>query len=109
MERFFSEHGISLRHGMQMTRNEAIKQSVRAGLGLSVVSLHTIELELETGRLVMLDVAGFPVIRQWYLVYRRGKRQSPPARAFRDFVLAEARNLAGPLPTAPGDSARAPV
>jgi DNA-binding transcriptional LysR family regulator len=98
MERFFSEHGISLRHGMQMTRNEAIKQSVRAGLGLSVVSLHTIELELETRRLVILDVEGFPIERQWYLVYRRGKRLSPPARAFRDFVVAEARTLAGPIP-----------
>lgn len=98
MERFFAEHRMVVRHGMQMTRNEAIKQSVRAGLGLSVVSLHTIELELETGRLAMLDVEGFPVIRQWYLVYRRGKRLSPTARAFRDFVVAEARNLAGPLP-----------
>jgi LysR family transcriptional regulator, low CO2-responsive transcriptional regulator len=98
MERFFAEHGISPRHGMQMTRNEAIKQSVRAGLGLSVVSLHTIELELETRRLVLLDVEGFPIDRQWYLVYRRGKRLSPPARAFRDFVVAEARSLAGPIP-----------
>jgi LysR family transcriptional regulator, low CO2-responsive transcriptional regulator len=102
MERFFSEHGISLRHGMQMTRNEAIKQSVRAGLGLSVVSLHTIELELETRRLVILDVEGFPIERQWYLVYRRGKRLSPPARAFRDFVVAEARTLAGPIPLSAG-------
>jgi DNA-binding transcriptional LysR family regulator len=98
MERYFAEHGISPRHGMQMTRNEAIKQSVRAGLGLSVVSLHTIELELETRRLVILDVEGFPIERQWYLVYRRGKRLSPPARAFRDFVVAEARGLAGPIP-----------
>lgn len=98
MERFFAEHGISPRHGMQMTRNEAIKQAVRAGLGLSVVSLHTIELELETRRLVILDVEGFPIERQWHLVYRRGKRLSPPARAFRDFVVTEARNLAGPMP-----------
>ncbi len=98
MERFFAEHGISPRHGMQMTRNEAIKQAVRAGLGLSVVSLHTIELELETRRLVILDVEGFPIERQWHLVYRRGKRLSPPARAFRDFVVTEARSLAGPMP-----------
>ena len=51
MERHFKEQGILIRHGMQMTRNEAVKQAVRSGLGLSVVSLHTIELELETGRL----------------------------------------------------------
>jgi DNA-binding transcriptional LysR family regulator len=100
MERFFSEHGVAIRHGMQMTRNEAIKQAVRAGLGLSVVSLHTVELELETGRLVILDVKGFPLERQWHLVYRRGRRLSPAARAFREFVLAEARGLAGPVPKA---------
>jgi DNA-binding transcriptional LysR family regulator len=93
MERYFAEHGVAIRHGMQMTRNEAIKQAVRAGLGLSVVSLHTIELELETRRLVTLDVAGFPIERHWYLVYRRGKRLSPAARAFRDFVVSEAREL----------------
>ena len=93
MERFFAENRVPIRHGMQMTRNEAIKQAVRAGLGLSVVSLHTIELELETGRLVILDVDGFPVERQWHLVYRRGKRLSPAARAFRDFVVSEAQNL----------------
>lgn len=96
MERFFSERGQTIRYGMQMTRNEAVKQAVRSGLGLSVVSLHTIELELETGRLVILDVEGFPDRRQWYLVYRRGKRLSPAAGAFRDFVLTEAAAIALP-------------
>lgn len=94
MERFFSERGLSLRHGMRMTRNEAVKQAVRSGLGLSVVSLHTIELELETRRLVTLDVEGFPDRRQWYLVYRRGKRLSPAASAFREFVTSEAARIA---------------
>ena len=93
MERFFAEHGVAVVQGMQMTRNEAIKQAVRAGLGVSVVSQHTIELELETGRLTMLDVGGFPLQRKWYLVYRRDKRLSPAAGAFRGFVLAEAHRL----------------
>ncbi|NEX19620.1 LysR family transcriptional regulator [Thiorhodococcus mannitoliphagus] len=97
MERFFAERGVEIRHGMQMTRNEAVKQAVRSGLGLSVVSLHTIELELETRRLVILDVEGFPDRRQWYLVYRRGKRLSPAASAFRDFVRAEAARIAAPI------------
>ncbi|NCA89207.1 MAG: LysR family transcriptional regulator [Gammaproteobacteria bacterium] len=98
MERFLSDRGVSFRTGMQMTRNEAIKQSVRAGLGLSVVSIHTIELELLTQKLVILDVSGFPIQRQWYLVYRQGKRLSPSARAFRQFVLSEARQLAAETP-----------
>ena len=98
MERFFAEHGIAIRHGMQMTRNEAIKQAVRAGLGLSVVSMHTIELEIAAHKLVTLDAEGFPVQRYWYLVYRRGKRLSPAASAFRAFVLEEANRLTGLAP-----------
>jgi DNA-binding transcriptional LysR family regulator len=97
MERHFREAGQTIRHGMQMTRNEAVKQAVRSSLGLSVVSLHTIELELETGRLVILDVEGFPLPRKWHLVYRRGKRLSPAAASFRDFVLREGPRLAAPL------------
>ncbi len=93
MERFFLDQGMQLQVSMHMTRNEAIKQSVRAGLGLSVVSRHTIELELETRRLVELDVQGFPIIRQWHLVYRKGKRLSPIAEAFRAFVLSEAAKI----------------
>jgi DNA-binding transcriptional LysR family regulator len=90
LERFFEDHGLELRKGMEMTRNEAIKQAVRAGLGLGVVSLHTLELELETRRLVSLEVEGFPIHRKWYLVCRKGKRLSPAAEEFRRFVLSEA-------------------
>ncbi len=56
-------------------------------------STHTIELKLETGRLVVLDVDGFPITRKWFLVYRKGKRLSPAAEAFRGFVLAESGNV----------------
>lgn len=93
MERFFAEHGLQIRQGMEMTRAEAIKQGVRAGMGLGIVSTHTIELELETGRLVVLDVEGFPIIRRWYLVYRKGKRLSPVAEAFRRFVIDESPDI----------------
>lgn len=89
MERLFADAGLPIKQGMEMTRNEAIKQAVRAGLGLSVVSVHTIELELETGRLVVLDVEGFPIHRKWYLVYRKGKRLSPIAEAFRSYVMEQ--------------------
>ena len=90
MERFFEEHGIDLATGMELTSNEAIKQAVEAGLGLGIVSIHTLELELEAGRLVVLDVEHFPILRHWYVVHREGKRLSPVAQAFRNFVLGEA-------------------
>lgn len=87
MARFFESHGMPFEPGMEMTSNEAIKQAVEAGLGLAVVSIHTLELELETKRLAVLDVQDFPIMRHWYVVHPRCKRLSPVAEAFRQFVL----------------------
>ena len=89
MERHFDRQGTHLRTGMEMNSNEAIKQAVEAGLGLGIVSVHTLELELETARLVVLDVGQFPILRHWYLVHRKGRRLPPIAAAFREFLLGE--------------------
>ena len=93
MERFFSEHNMDISSSLEMNENEAIKQAVQAGMGLGIVSLHTLELELETGRLVILDVEGFPIMRHWYLVHREDKRLSPVAQAFKEYVLAEGHDI----------------
>lgn len=93
MERFFAKHGIQLRTSMEMSSNEAIKLAVQAGMGLGIVSIHTLELELETRRLVIPDIEELPILRHWYVVYRKGKRLSPVAQAFREFVLTEAVRL----------------
>jgi len=89
-QRFFDEHGVPFNTGIEMTSNEAIRQAVEAGLGLGIVSIHTLELELETGRLDILDVEDFPIIRHWYVLQRKGKRLSPAAQAFKEFVLKQA-------------------
>lgn len=93
MERYFGERGVRITTGMEMTSNEAIKQAVEAGLGLGIVSLHTLALELETRRLAVMDVESFPIPRHWYVVHRKGKRLSPVAEAFKRYVLEEARML----------------
>ncbi len=90
MERFFEAKGLELRTSMEMSSNEAIKQAVQAGLGLGILSLQTLELELALGRLVVLKVEGFPIMRHWYVVHRADKRLSPVAQAFKQFVLAGA-------------------
>jgi DNA-binding transcriptional LysR family regulator len=103
MERFFAEREMHLKTGMEVGSNEAIKQSVQAGLGLGLLSRATIEQELTLKRLVVLDVADFPIMRHWYLVHRRGKRLSAVAEAFRQFMLKETRGLigAGAVPQVP--------
>jgi DNA-binding transcriptional LysR family regulator len=64
-----------------------------ADMGVSFISRHTIELELHTGRLVVLDVRGLPVVRQWHVAHLAKKRLSPTAQAFKEFVLAHGREL----------------
>ncbi|SEK86678.1 LysR family transcriptional regulator [Ectothiorhodospira marina] len=100
-ERFFAEHGVALRAAQQMHSSEAIKQAVEAGMGLGVLSMHTLEMELLLNRLVVLDVEGFPIRRHWYVVYPRGKRFSQVGQAFLDFTLQEAPHVlrAPPLTT----------
>ncbi|MES0327001.1 MAG: LysR family transcriptional regulator [Gammaproteobacteria bacterium] len=90
IKRFFDQHDVAFNMGIEMTSNEAIKQAVEAGLGLGIVSVHTLELELETKRLAILDVEDFPILRYWYILQRKGKRLSPVAIAFKEFVLNEA-------------------
>lgn len=92
-ERFFKRNGVAFKTDIEMTSNEAIKQAVEAGLGLGIVSIHTLELELETGRLQILDVQDFPILRQWYVMQRKGKRLSPAAQAFKMFVLEQAKEF----------------
>lgn len=96
VERFFEEAGTRLTTAMEMSSNEAIKQAVQAGLGLGVVSVHTLEMELALERLVILDVEGFPILRHWYVVHRQGKRFSSVAQAFLNFVMDEAEQLFAP-------------
>ncbi len=93
MERCFREQALRLSTGMEMNTDEAIKQGVQAGLGLGIVSRHSLDMELVMGKLVILHVKSFPIWRYWYVVHRRGKRLSAVADAFRHFVLSEAKAL----------------
>ena len=95
IERFFAQRGIKLTTGMEMSSNEAIKQAVQAGLGLGIVSIHTVAPELEMKRLAMLDVESFPIMRHWFVVHRANKRLSAVSLAFKNFLLDEAAKLMG--------------
>jgi LysR family transcriptional regulator, low CO2-responsive transcriptional regulator len=93
MEKFFEDQQVACRIGMEMASNETIKQAVMVGMGLSFLSRHTLDLELQAQRLAILDVRGTPVIRQWHVAHLSKKRLSPTAAAFREFVLAHGRGL----------------
>jgi len=86
-ERFFAEHRLSLKVRMELGSNEAIKQAIAGGLGISVLSRHTLALAGTAGLLTLLDVAGFPLMRKWYVAYPNGKQLSAVAEAFLQHVL----------------------
>ncbi|NDC60681.1 MAG: LysR family transcriptional regulator [Betaproteobacteria bacterium] len=87
MEAFFLQARLQPRISMQLQSNDAIKQAVKANLGLSFLSLHTIGLELAAKQLTILDIRDSPVVRAWHVVHALSKLLSPAAEAFRYFVL----------------------
>jgi DNA-binding transcriptional LysR family regulator len=93
MERVFAGRGVKPASSMELASNETIKQGVMAGLGLSYLSLHTVGLELAAGKLVRLDVVGTPVVREWFVIQRKGKALSPIAGKFREFLIEKGARL----------------
>ena len=96
-ERYFAEHRIRPATRMTLGSDETIKQAVAAGLGLAVLSRQVLTLDPALGALRELDIEGFPLPRQWYVVYLRDKKLSPLARAFLA-LLKEERGHAPPSP-----------
>jgi DNA-binding transcriptional LysR family regulator len=103
MERFFKESRVEPRIGMEMASNETIKQAVMAGLGIAFLSGHTVAAELADRRLVLLDIAGLPVVRQWFIVKLTRRRLLPAAQALRQFLIDEGEKF---LPLMPQNAAR---
>src|SRR5258708_38884509 len=91
LEKALEDAGLPLQVSMQVGNNSAIKQGVTAGLGIALISRVAIDMELETNRLVILDVEGFPIIRQWRLGPVKKKNLSPPAPAFKTFLFQHAQ------------------
>jgi DNA-binding transcriptional LysR family regulator len=88
VEAMLEQRGITVSVMMELRSSGAIKQAVAAGLGVAVMPLAALELELLTGRVAVLDVAGFPVMRSWSLARRPGRRLSAAAEALWAFLLA---------------------
>jgi DNA-binding transcriptional LysR family regulator len=89
-EQMFKQHLFTPARSVTLGSNESIKQAVIAGMGVSLISLHTLALELRSQVLALLDVNGTPVERTWQIVHLRSKRLSPTCIAFRRFLLEEA-------------------
>jgi DNA-binding transcriptional LysR family regulator len=86
-DEYFQKCLFTPRRKIEMGSNETIKQAVMAGMGLALLSQHTLGLELKHGAIAILDVVGTPIMRTWHIAHQTEKRHSPVAKAMRDFVL----------------------
>jgi LysR family transcriptional regulator, low CO2-responsive transcriptional regulator len=93
VQSLFDEHKILLKVRLDLGSNEAIKQAIAGGLGISVLSAHTLALEGPSSHLTVLDVENFPIERYWYAVYPSGKQLSIVARTFLEYLLAEGKQV----------------
>jgi LysR family transcriptional regulator, low CO2-responsive transcriptional regulator len=89
----FGPHMARLNVAMQIKSTETIKQAVIAGMGITFLSAHTVSRELRARTLAVLDVQGFPLMLNWYVVQRRNKRLPPVAQAFKQFLLSDGARL----------------
>ncbi len=93
MEKFMTDKGIKAKMKLQLTSNEAVKQAVIAGLGLSIMPLIGLKNELEKEDIQILHVKGLPIITNWRLIWLKGKKLSPIASAYLQFVTNEKERI----------------
>jgi DNA-binding transcriptional LysR family regulator len=93
MDRFFQGAGLAPHIAMTTSSNETIKQAVMAGMGLALISRHTIGLELGLGMLTTLPVEGFPLMRSWFVAHRRNMPLLPVHARLKSFLLDEGQAI----------------
>ncbi len=93
VEQLFEAHNISIRVRLELGSNEAIKQAIAGGLGISVLSRHCMALEGQAGQIAVLNVEGFPIQRHWHIVYPKGKHLSVVARTFFNYLQSDGKRV----------------
>lgn len=97
VQKLFAKHKVDVKVRLELGSNEAIKQAIAGGLGISVLSLHTIISEGTGGEFTILNVDGFPIERHWYVAHLAGKQLSVVAETFLDYLLKESPAMAKKL------------
>jgi DNA-binding transcriptional LysR family regulator len=89
MEKFIEKNKITARKKMELATNEAVKQAVIAGLGYSIMPIIGIKDELKNNQLQIIPVKNFPINSHWHLIWLKGKKLSPIAEAYLNYIKKE--------------------
>lgn len=106
VQKLFDEAGLDLKVRMELGSNEAIKQAIAGGLGVSVLSRHTMTPEGSHSYLAELDVQHFPIERHWYLAHLAGKQLSVVATTFADYLRQASEQFAVNTPVRQAESTK---
>lgn len=98
MERYFADHGLLPRIGMEIASNETIKQAVMAGLGMAFISGHVIAAEVADRRIAIVKVEGLPLLREWFVIRRPERALLPAAARMFAFLSEQGRRHLPDLP-----------
>ena len=96
IHKLFTKHNISVKVKLELGSNEAIKQAISGGLGISILSEHCLISEGKSGELAVLDFQHFPIKRRWYVAHLSGKKLSVIAETFLDYLLEESPKMTFP-------------
>jgi DNA-binding transcriptional LysR family regulator len=86
MEKFLQSNNITVLRKMELTSNEAVKQSLLAGIGYSIMPFIGIRKEIESKDLQIIPVKGLPLKITWNLIWLKGKKLSPTAASFLEYL-----------------------
>ena len=89
----FDRYGVKVQVKLELGSNEAIKQGIIGGLGISILSRHTLMSAADKEEITILDVENFPIRRNWYFVYPSGKQLSIVASTYMDYLLHAVKPL----------------
>lgn len=92
VQNLLDKHKVKVQVRLELGSNEAIKHAIAGGLGISVLSKHTLVWENVSGELTILDVQHFPIQRRWYVVYLGGKHLSVVAQTFLEYLIQETQH-----------------
>ena len=93
MEQFLKKHDIRPEKSMELVSNEAVKQAVNAGLGVSIMPLIGLRNELKIGSLKIVPMKHLPIITKWNLTYTKGKRLTPAAQELLNFIITHKEEI----------------
>ena len=93
VQTLFNENNVKVHVRLELGSNEAIKQAIAGGMGISVLSEHTVNSDSKQSELSILDVEHFPIKRRWYVAYLGGKQLSIIAQTFLEYLLEESKKI----------------